>query len=53
MSRFNTSGTLPQVKKFVEAAPKLVEKGVYGSKAKDIKQQLETAGAKVSLKPGY
>jgi large subunit ribosomal protein L7/L12 len=48
-----TDWTLPQVKKFVEAAPKLVEKGVYGSKAEDIKRQLEAAGAKVSLKPGY
>lgn len=51
--RHLTDWNLPQVKKIVEAAPKLVEKGVYGSKAKDIKQQLETAGAKVSLKPEY
>lgn len=51
--RHLTDWTLPQVKNFVEAAPKLVEKGVYGSKAEDIKQHLEAAGAKGSLKPEY
>ena len=41
---------LKEAKDFVESAPKVVKEAIALETAEDIKQQLEAAGAKVSLK---
>lgn len=41
---------LKEAKDFVESAPKVVKEAIALDAAEDIKQQLEAAGAKVSLK---
>lgn len=41
---------LKEAKDFVDSVPQTVKTGVAIAEAEDIKQQLETAGAKVSLK---
>jgi large subunit ribosomal protein L7/L12 len=41
---------LKEAKDFVESAPKVVKESLALEVAEDIKQQLELAGAKVSLK---
>jgi len=41
---------LKAAKDFVESAPKVVKEAIALDDANDVKQQLEAAGAKVSLK---
>jgi len=41
--------TLIETKKFVDSAPNVLEKGVDLSTAEKLKQQLEVAGAKISI----
>jgi large subunit ribosomal protein L7/L12 len=41
---------LKEAKDFVDSVPQTVKTGIAIAEAEDIKQQLETAGAKVSLK---
>jgi large subunit ribosomal protein L7/L12 len=45
-----TGLALKEAKDFVESAPKVVKEAVDLEAAEDIKQQLESVGAKVSLK---
>ncbi|MBD1900945.1 50S ribosomal protein L7/L12 [Trichocoleus sp. DQ-A3] len=45
-----TNLDLKSAKDFVESAPKVVKEAIALADANDIKQQLEVAGAKVSLK---
>ncbi len=45
-----TGLALKEAKDFVESAPKVVKEAIALEVAEDIKQQLELAGAKVSLK---
>ncbi|MBD1838346.1 50S ribosomal protein L7/L12 [Coleofasciculus sp. FACHB-64] len=45
-----TNLDLKSAKDFVESAPKVVKEAIALSDAEEIKQQLEAAGAKVSLK---
>jgi large subunit ribosomal protein L7/L12 len=45
-----TGLALKEAKDFVESAPKVVKEAIALDTAEDIKQQLEAAGAKVSLK---
>jgi large subunit ribosomal protein L7/L12 len=45
-----TGLALKEAKEFVESAPKVVKEALAIEAAEDIKQQLELAGAKVSLK---
>jgi large subunit ribosomal protein L7/L12 len=45
-----TGLALKEAKDFVESAPKVVKEAIALAAAEDIKQQLELAGAKVSLK---
>jgi large subunit ribosomal protein L7/L12 len=48
--RILTGLPLKEAKDFVESAPKVVKEALAFEAAEDIKQQLELAGAKVSLK---